>query len=73
MASGARSAADGDAQEVALTSPEVIRAISCSWVRIAPQYEVIRAILFGDSPCCGGGVTPEPSTMVPTTVGSVKE
>ena len=32
---------------------EVIRAIGCSWVRIASQSEVIRAIMFEDSPCCG--------------------
>ena len=36
------------------THSEVIRAIWCSLVRIASQYEVIRAILFEGSPCCGG-------------------
>ena len=33
---------------------EVIRAICCSWMHIATQSEVIRAIFFEDSLCCGG-------------------
>ena len=36
------------------TQSEVIRAIWCAWRRVAPQSEVIGAILFEDSPCCGG-------------------
>ena len=31
--------------------------IWCEWVRLAAQHEVIRAILFDNSPCCGGGHT----------------
>ena len=32
----------------------MIRAISMLRERNAPQSEVIRAIVLGDSPCCGG-------------------
>ena len=35
------------------TQPEAIRAIRCSWRRIAPQSEVIWAILIEDSPLTG--------------------
>ena len=41
------------------THSEVIRAIWCSWVRIASQHEVIRAILLECSPRCWGPAPPE--------------
>ena len=43
---------------------EVIRAICCSWRRIAPQPEVIRAIFFEDSPCCDGPHREQPTDRV---------
>ena len=38
--------------------PEVVRAVLLLRSRISPQFEVIRAILLEDSPCCvvGEGV-----------------